>query len=156
MPILDFFILMVIVYFLANGIHAVTRKGMLLERFAFRLDIEDDLQEMNAVMAAERETVAFQFESGEIDEEEMNRQMDLILDNKQFRKLSNHANDLRKKWYIKLMLAVAPAVTECVVCMASFWSLLGMALYFTSTLYYAFPVILPLVVAGAQYVTHKK
>lgn len=155
MTLLDFFILSIAVFFVANGVHAVTRKGMLLERLAFRLKVEDDLEEMSAMMQAEKEAILYAFEVGDIEEDEMNRQLAAVDDNKNFIKLSNYANNLRNKFVVKVMLAIAPAMTECVVCMSSFWSLVGMALYFTSTLYFALPIALPLAVAGAQYVTHK-
>ena len=75
--------------------------------------------------------------------------------------LQSRADKLKRNRFIKLLLFFAPALTECLTCMASFWGLLISTLHFSGVLYlslFSIPIVMPffiLSVAGLNTIIGK-
>lgn len=161
--IVEFFILAIFTGLFATGLHAVTRDDKLLWFLGARINTHKlkDLQtKKESAINARFDIYSDAIEDIELGDEEPNIKLRLQKDqersyNADVEKIEDvwdfgileeerKINSKKKKLHIRLMLALAPALTECLTCMSSIWSIVTFSLHYTGILYktfFGFPII---------------
>lgn len=164
--VLDILFIALFVSFAARGVHAVTRPGKLLSF----LSVVPPLSRKIEALQAEKQELAdllwreqYRRQLGgtnEQDKEDLQREYDERRDalcckyDLHIDALQEKSQKISKRLHWRVLLALAPALTECVVCMSSFWSVLVLLfwLFLPDCMLFAF---VPLAAAGITVVSSK-
>jgi hypothetical protein len=159
MILADILFLCILISLFNRGLHAVTRDGMLLSVFGIRLRTSERLRQYTEQREAELceiNTLQAIANDQNLDSDSAQRiikEFDSRRDSAYEKceelceKEIARAERLKRKPLVRILLAISPALTECAVCMSSFWSMLLLCLYFAFGVI-AFVPFAPLIVAG--------
>jgi uncharacterized MAPEG superfamily protein len=146
------------------GVHSVTRNDKLLWFLGVRIHARDkalDLQDqMTEKLDALFDKYSNDIEKAEKEIEEMQQEILIPICQdyetvkmeiekamgQQITALQNRAERLERNFFIRFILFFAPALTECLTCMASFWGTIIFSLYFSGILSMSFffvPIAMP-------------
>lgn len=153
--IIDYFILAIFTSLVAVGIHSVTRDDKLLWFLGVRIHQK---RKLDAKMQQKTDTIDERFliystaiediELSDIEgslkirkqkdaEREYHKDVEKIEDRFDFAilDLENKIKRKAKQLHMRLLLPIAPALTECLICMSSFWSIVSFSLHYSGYMY---------------------
>lgn len=156
---------------LIMGVHAVTRPDKLLSFLGVYISEEYEKNQIKKKIAPDLLKIqdSFFMDLSMIENSEKLSRLSLLDEYKiarrslgsfdqRMKQLSDIIEIKQNKWHWKLIRPFAPMLTECIVCMSSFWSCVVMSLHFSGALYFTVlnvPVVLcllmPFIVAGIIY-----
>ena len=168
--LVDIFLLIAFASFVAIGVHSTTRPDKLLWFLGVRSHYRDYATDLHDAMLERKDELMQEYLSSIADiqdrkekgaitddfaeqavrnaEKRFNADIEAMRDKFEvpMADFEKRAERFEASIFGKIVLSISPALTECIVCMSSFWGILLFALHCSQVLYMnllGFPIIMP-------------